>query len=64
MKHFWIMLWAGLGAWFLVWVTDGLALGFRAAIVLGGVAGLIHTYYNYEEIACTCDDPDHEHLEK
>jgi len=55
------MLWAGLGCWGLLYLTSEMGLFERASITIGGVAGLLYGYYWYEELDCTCDDPDHEH---
>ncbi len=64
MKHVWAIFWSVLvfaGLWWLMneWgLRDWLA---RVAILFGAILGVLHVIYSYEEIACTCDDPDHEH---
>lgn len=63
MKSFWGILWMGLACWGLLWICNTCEIyGWaRLSIVAGGVAGVMYGYFWYEEIACTCDDPDHEH---
>ena len=63
MRAFWALFWGVLvligGVFLLNWCEIyGWA---RLAIIGGAILGVVHTIYNYEEIACTCDDPDHEH---
>ena len=57
------MLWAVLGFVGLCALCNACEFygWVRVSVVGGGVAGLLYAYYCYEEIACTCDDPDHEH---
>ena len=63
MRIFWTLFWGVLVLIGLFFLLDraGLYGWARASIMLGGVVGTMHTIYNYEDIACTCDDPDHEH---
>jgi hypothetical protein len=59
MTGFWALLLSGLACWGLSrW---DMPVGFLIAVGVGVVAAIYHVLYNYEEIACTCDDPDHEH---
>ncbi len=63
MKAFWALFWAVAVVIGLIWVMNECEIyGWIRVPILGGAAlGTAHTIYNYEEIACTCDDPDHEH---
>ncbi len=63
MRLVWTLFWGVLVFFGLVFFLNWIEVyGWaRLAILFGGVAGTMHTIYNYEEIACTCDDPDHEH---
>jgi hypothetical protein len=62
-RAFWTVFWGVAASAGLFWLTGECDIhGWgRLAILFGGVTGVTHTVYNYEEIACTCDDPDHEH---
>lgn len=57
------MFWGAVTFAGLFWLTGECSIhGWgRAAILFGGTLGAVHVVYDYEELACTCDDPDHEH---
>ncbi len=57
------MFWAIATLAGLFWLTGECDISgwLQLSIMLGGALGAAHVVYDYEELACTCDDPDHEH---
>lgn len=54
-------MWTLLAYWGLYCWRDEFPLGFLLAVAFGVTAAIWHVHLNYDEIACTCDDPDHDH---
>lgn len=63
MRGFWALFWGVLVFFGMVFFLNWCEMygWIRLPIIGGAVLGVVYTIYNYEEIACTCDDPDHEH---